>query len=325
MNHFRTELTIDENPNKISYKSNILSLGSGFSHLLDEHFLQYNIQVNSNPFGTIYNPISIFNAIEIISKKSTPHYNFYTDTNGSWNHFDFHQRLNADSREELEASLTELISGTHGIYKKTDFLFLTFGTAYAYKLLSSNHIVANCHRSSSKNFEKVLLSPDEIVDGFRKVYPLMNNVKDIILVVSPVMHTQDSITLNAVSKSVLRLACHMIKNEFPHVKYFPAYELLVSDLRDYRFYQDDMIHPTDIAIDYIFQKLVEAYFEDEDKKVILEIEKILDSVNMIPYNPQGNESIQSLKKAIEKIESIQTRIDKSDLLEGLKRRISGSV
>ncbi len=321
MNHFRTELIIDENPNKISYKSNILSLGSGFSHLLDEHFSQYRIQVNSNPFGTIYNPISIFNAIEIISKKSSPKEDFYTETNGSWNHFDFHQRLNSNSKEELESSLSELVSNTHSYYKKTDFLFLTFGTAYAYKLLPSNHIVANCHKSSPNNFEKVLLSPEEIVEGFRKVYPLMNNVKDIILVVSPVMHTRHSITLNVVSKSVLRLACHLIKNEFPHVKYFPAYEFLVSDLREYRFYQKDMIHPTDIAIDYIFQKLVEAYFESEDKSTILEIEKILESVNLIPYNPQGNESITSLNNAIEKIKTVKTRIDTSDLIEGLKSRI----
>ena len=317
MNPFRTELVIDKNPEKLSYQSKILSLGSGFSHLIDEQFIKYGIQVNSNPFGTIYNPISLFNTIEIISNNEKPKYNFFTENRGTWNHYDFHQRVNSASRADFEQSLIDLVNETHTFYKKADFLFLTFGTAYAYKLLPSNHIVANCHKTPSKYFEKVLLTPEEIVDGFRKVYKSMNNFKDIVLVVSPVMHTKDSITLNAVSKSVLRLACHLIKNEFPFVKYFPAYEFLANDLRDYRFYEKDMIHPTEIAINYIFQKLVDAYFEDQDRDVILEIEHILESVNLIPHNPQGNESVQTITKAIEKLKKIDTRIDLTHLMDEL--------
>ncbi len=321
MSLYRTELFIDENPNKINHKSKLLSLGSGFSHLIDERFDTYKLDINSNPFGTVYNPISIFNNINIISKNEAPNESFYTETDGNWNHFDFHQKSNLKSKEELKDYLSNTIQKTNEWYKKTDFLILTFGTAYTYKLLPSNHVVANCHKASPKKFEKVLLTPEEIVEGFRRVYQQMNNITDIVLVVSPVMHTRDSITLNAVSKSVLRLACHLIKNEFPHVKYFPAYEFLNSDLREYRYYQRDLIHPTETAIDYLFQKFAEAYFEEEDKKVILAIEKILEKIYLLPYNPQGYKPTGMINDAIKEIKSFNTNINLSKVLDKLNSMI----
>ncbi|WP_258104649.1 GSCFA domain-containing protein [Marinoscillum sp. MHG1-6] len=322
MTTFRTELFIDENPDKIEYSSKILSFGSGFSNILTSHFEKYRFQVKSNPYGNIYNPISIFDAIEFTSKNESVDKSRITETDGVYGHFDFHSKMNSTSEDQLTKQLDATIQETNNYFKKTDFLFLTFGSAYAFRHNESHKIVANCHRAPQNEFTKVLLSPEEIVTGFKQIYKSMNHIKNIVLVVSPIMHTGDSITLNAVSKSILRLACHQIMSEFPYVRYFPAYEFLLSDLRDYRFYEKDLIHPTEQAMDYIFEKLVEAYVHEDSKKLIAEVETILDTIEHVPYTPQNNKYQIHLQKALDKINMLENQIDLSSFKEELEMRTS---
>ena len=255
----RTELFIDKNPDKINPNSKILSVGSAFSNVMADKFQEHSFEIKNNPYGNLYNPISVFNALNVSIKNKPVDQQLITETDGVWNHYDFHYQVGANSKEQLLSQLKEQIQKTHESLKKTDFLILTFGSAFVYKTTKTKQVVANCHHTPTNEFNKQLLSPEEIVEGFRGIYQSLNQVKNIILVVSPVMHLQDSLTLNAVSKSVLRLACHMIMSEFPHVKYFPAYEFLTSDLRDYSNYEDDLITPKKEAVDYIFQKFTEAY------------------------------------------------------------------
>ncbi|WP_020532097.1 GSCFA domain-containing protein [Flexithrix dorotheae] len=321
MSTFRTELHIEENPEKIQYNSKILSLGSGFSHHIANHFFKYKFRVNSNPFGTIYNPISIFNLIDMSLGNKSISESLITKNNDVWNHFYFHFKTKASSRNELLENLKREVKKNHEYLKKTDFLILTFGSAYVYKHAKTHRIVANCHKAPAKLFNKELLTTNEIIEGFRKIYHSLNHIRDIILIVSPVMHTKGSITLNAVSKSVLRLACHQIKNEFPHVKYFPAYEFLLDDLRDYRFYEKDLIHPNEMAMDYIFNKFVKAYVDKDDQQYIMQVEEILEAVDHVPYNPQSEEYQSYIKDAIGKIENLGSRIDSSTLLEDLKGKL----
>lgn len=323
MTHFRTELHIDKNPDKIRYDSNIMSLGSGFSNEIVKHFDKYQFKVNSNPYGTTYNPLSIFNLIDITTHNRAVDDKLITETNGQWNHFDFHVRTNADSKEKLVEELTRKIQSTNESLKNTNYLMLTFGSAYVYKLVENQRVVANCHKAPGSLFKKELLTPQAIVDGFRKVYHQLNNVDNIILMVSPVMHTNDSITLNAVSKSVLRLACHQIMAEFRYVKYFPAYEFLLSDLRDYRFYEQDLIHPNQMAMDYIFDKFVEAYVDQEEKQDIHNVEEILDKIITEPYNPQSESYQQSISIAKDKLNGLKTKLDLSNLMSELD--LKGSV
>lgn len=255
----RTELLIDKNPDKITTNSKIMTIGSAFSNILADKFEKEGFQITNNPYGNLYNPISVFNALNVSIQNKPVNQSLITETEGVWNHYDFHYQTGANSREQLITQLTEQIQKTHDLLKKTDFLVLSFGSAFVYKTTKSKQVVANCHRTPMNQFNKQLLSPEEIVAGFRGIFQSLNQVKNIILVVSPIMHLQDSITLNAVSKSVLRLACHMIMSEFPHVKYFPAYEFLTSDLRDYSNYENDLITPKKTAVDYIFKKFAEAY------------------------------------------------------------------
>lgn len=321
MTHFRTELFIDENPDKIEYQSRILSLGSGFTRALAEPMAKYNFEILSNPYGTIYNPISLFNLIEKTIQRADIDQGFVTEREGYWNHFDFNPKQNFETRAELINNLQERVDDTHDYLKKTDYLILTLGSAYVYKLNSNKRIVSNCHRADQKLFSKELLTPQAIVESFRKIYQSLNHVKNIILVVSPVQHTKDTLTLNAVSKSVLRLAAHMIVNEFPYVKYFPAYEFLLGDLRGYQFYQKDLIHPNELATDYIFKKFVEGYLHPDIKEDILFIEDILSEMHHAPYNPQSKGYQSSLKEAMKRLDGLTDKMDLSDLLNDLKGRM----
>ncbi len=255
----RTELFIDKNPDKILPTSKIMSIGSAFSNILASKFSEQHLEIENNPYGNLYNPISVFNALDISIKNKPVNESLISETDHVWNHYDFHYKTGANSKEQLILQLTERIQQTHHTLKKTEFLVLTFGSAFVYKTAKTKEVVANCHRTPINQFNKQILSPEEIVEGFRGIFQSLNHVKNIILIVSPVMHLQDSLTLNAVSKSVLRLACHMIMSEFPHVKYFPAYEFLTSDLRDYSNYRDDLITPTQQSMDYIFEKFSAAY------------------------------------------------------------------
>lgn len=322
MTNFRTELHIEPNPEKIEYTSKILSIGSGFSNILMDHFSKFGFQVMSNPYGTIYNPISIFESVKLTIKNASLDPTRIIEVDGNWSHFDFHPVVTEKSKDGLQQALTQTVKDTNDYFADTGFLFLTFGSAYAYKHTGTGKIVANCHRAPRNEFDKVLLSPEDIVAGFRSIYGSLNHVKNIVLQVSPIMHTGDSITLNAVSKSVLRLACHQILSEFPYVKYFPSYEFLTSDLRGYRFYQKDLIHPTEQAMDYIFDKLVDAYVHDDCKKMILEVERILDSLDNSPYSPQSDRYKSKIKEALDKIEAMNDEMDLSKLSEELRAQVS---
>ncbi|MCV9386939.1 GSCFA domain-containing protein [Reichenbachiella ulvae] len=321
MTHFRTELYIDENPDKIEYDSKILSMGSGFTRALSDPLAKYNFNIVSNPYGTIYNPVSLFNLIRFTAERTDINQNFVTEKEGYWNHFDFHPKQNYETRAELINSLQEKVDETHDYFKKSDYLILTLGSAFVYKLNSNKKIVANCHRADQKLFSKELLSPQTIVDSFRQIYKSLNGIKNIILVVSPVQHTKDTLTLNAVSKSVLRLAAHMIVNEFPYVKYFPAYEFLLGDLRGYQFYQKDLIHPNELATDYIFKKFVEAYFHKDIKEDILYIEDMLSEMHHAPYNPQSKDYQKTLREAMKRLDGLTEKMDLSDILNDLKGRM----
>jgi len=321
MQTFRTELLIDENPEKITYDSKVLSIGSEFSHAMVEPLRKYRFLVNSNPYGTIYNPLSIFRllAITLGTERIVPE--LVTEFEGMWNHFDFHFASRSPSREALMAKLGRAVADTREYGKSTDFLFLTFGSAYVYSRNADGHVVANCHRAPASSFDKRLLTVEEIVDGFRSVYGLLNHVREIVLIVSPVMHTKVSITLNTVSKSVLRLACHQIVNEFPHVKYFPAYELLLSDLRDYRFYDKDFIHPNAMAIDYIFAKFSETFVHEDDRRIIAKVQSILEAIEHVPWNPQSQDYQRYIQEALDTVENLQGPIDLTELAEELRAKL----
>jgi len=321
MQTFRTEIFIDKNPDKLHYNAKTLLIGSGFSNNMAGNLTRYNFNINSNPYGKIYNPLSIFKLLDISIQNKGINEAYITESEGQWNHFDFHFKKGAETREKLVLNLKSTVEDTHNYLKETDFLIITFGSAFAYRNNETKQVVANCHKNPKNKFDKELLEPKDIVEGFRKIYHSLNKIGNIILVVSPVMHTGDSITLNEVSKSVLRLACHMIMNEFPYVKYFPAYEFLRSDLRDYRFYSKDLIHLNELAMDYIFGKFAEAYMDEDTNITVTETENILNLLDQSPYNPQSESYQQKLRDALHKLEEMGNHVNMQQLRNELNDRL----
>ncbi len=320
---FRTELQVFPATPQISLQNPILLLGSCFSDNIGRLLQESKFSAIPNPFGVIYNPISIFNLLEssIIRKFSLD--DFFLQREEVWYHYDFHSAISALKKEELEKQILEKLNQVHHFFsfsRTNIFLILTLGTAFVYALKGKDKIVANCHKMPSSLFEKRLLSPENIVKEFEKLYGILPKNVHIILTVSPVRHIKDTISLNSVSKSVLRLACYQITEEFENVSYFPAYELMIDDLRDYRFYEADMLHPNSQAITYIFQKFVEMYLDAPTQTFLKKWEKIYKSLQHKPFYPHTAAHQQFLRHVLQQLETI-TEVDISKEIHQIKEQM----
>jgi hypothetical protein len=175
-----------------------------------------------------------------------------------------------------------------------------------------DHIVANCHKRPSRDFEKRLLSVDDIVTSFSELYTRLKKINPglhTILTVSPVRHLRDTIPLNSVSKAVLRMACHRIATEFGGVDYFPAYEIMIDDLRDYRFYDRDMIHPSSVAEDYIWERFAECYLDDDARQFMKKWTKIQAALHHKPFHVKSPGHQNFVKEMLNKLQDVQSIVN----------------
>ena len=272
---FRTELPIPKFPFKISYQDNILLLGSCFSGNMGNFLLKNRFRVLSNPFGTLFNPVSMGNLLKMSMNPElfTEDYRYFFDNR--WVSFAHHGSFSHPDENIFTKQIDEQFNITQTFLQKTDFLFLTFGTSYCYKFLERNLLVANCHKIPHTKFEKFRLKIDDIVKIYNDLLPLIYecnpNIK-IIFTVSPVRHLGDGFHENNLSKSVLHLAIEQL-TDYKRIFYFPAYEILMDDLRDYRFYAEDLCHPSENAVHYIEEVFTETFFSKETKEKLKIIEK----------------------------------------------------
>jgi len=290
-------------------------LGSCFAAYMGEQMRLCKIPVMINPSGTVYNPISILNTIEsLISAKITSVNDLFCH-DGKWLSF-YHY---TDFSSEDPALLIKKINDTNiiasGFLKKAGFLFITFGTSRVYRFKETGTIVSNCHKVPDSRFENELLTVSEIVRHWHDLLDRLvsfNPDLRIIFTVSPVRHWKDGPHGNQVSKSVLFLAIEELMKHKSGPEYFPAYELQMDDLRDYRFYSDDMLHPSSAAIEYIWEKFSEVYFDKSTKSLQGEILKIVKSVNhRVNTDSQSDKTAfaENMLKLISKIEDRNTKID----------------
>jgi hypothetical protein len=272
---FRTELPIPKYPFQISYQNHILLLGSCFSDNMGTFLANNRFFVLSNPFGTLFNPVSIANAIKMAVNPElfTEDYRYFFDNR--WVSFAHHGSFSHPDKNQFLKQINEQFSITKTFLEKTNFLFITFGTAYCYKFLERNLTVANCHKIPNTKFEKFRLEIDEIVQTYEEITSILQSFNPsikIIFTVSPVRHLGDGFHENQLSKSVLHLAIEQLTND-SNIFYFPAYESLMDDLRDYRFYAEDLCHPGENAVRYIEEIFAESFFSQETKEKQKEIEK----------------------------------------------------
>ena len=320
-----TEVPIKPSDWKINLRSKILTIGSCFSDVLGSQLNDHKFSVLNNPFGTLFNPLTISKILDSALEEKTPNPALYfQNADNIWLHHDFHSSEWATSKEGLERRLTNKLSNVKQFLGETDVLVITLGTAYAYRHRATNLLVGNCHKLPADRFIKELLHPDQIMIPLEL---LINKLKSfrrnlqILLTISPVRHTKDTLQLNQVSKSTLRLISHRLSEKFTQVEYFPSYEIMVDELRDYRFYNDDLIHPNKMAEDHIFRIFANSYIDPVALDFMKEWESVRQMINHRPQYGLTESQYKLLNVLKDKLNKISAITNVSVELAEIERRI----
>jgi hypothetical protein len=322
---FRTIIDIPPSENTINHRSKIVTMGSCFAQVIGNRFVENKFDCLSNPFGTIFNPVSIFHLLKQALDNDVEKILNPVERNGTWFNFNSHSDLYGITKEELTHKCIQKTHLVNDFLKNTDTLIITLGTAFVYRLKSTGELVANCHKIPATEFEKELLTVNDIITSFEKFYKyfsISNPTCQIVLTVSPVRHTKDTLPLNAVSKSVLRLACHELSLKHKVINYFPAYEILLDDLRDYRFYKEDMIHPSEVAENYIWDKFAAAYFTSETQTLINDWSKINKAIHHKPFRKGSEEYKKFIVDTLSKVERFKNRLPVDEEILFLKKLLN---
>lgn len=263
-----TSFPIPPAPLLLTHKSRVLTMGSCFAASMGDRLSLLPLEVMSQPFGTLFHPFSITRALSGVVSEEV------YEQNGYFLHPDYHSVFTATSSDELLDDVRSVSAEVSEFMTGSDFLLLTWGTSFSYFDKYLNKSVANCHKMPSDRFDKRLSTVEEIVTDFYSFISTLPSTTQVVLTVSPVRHTKDGMLENQVSKSTLRVAADIVSKRFENVHYFPAYEIMLDELRDYRFYEADLIHPNEQAQAYIWERFKGVYFNNE----LLTISKKWDSI-----------------------------------------------
>ena len=294
--------------NSIDYNSKILLLGSCFSENIGDKLNYFKFQTNQNPFGILFHPKAIENLVTnaINEKQYLPEDLIFQ--NERWHCFDAHSSLSSADKNELLANLNSAITATNKKLKEATHVIITLGTSWVYRFIETDAIVANCHKIPQKKFLKKLLSVDEVTKSLKTTIALLKSVNKnvhILFTISPVRHLKDGFTENMQSKSHLITAIHSVINA-NNSSYFPSYEIMMDELRDYRFYAQDMMHPNKTAINYIWERFMETQISDSSKLTMQEIETIQKGISHRPFNKNSEQHQRFLKNLEVKKEKINS-------------------
>ncbi|MFN2260728.1 MAG: GSCFA domain-containing protein, partial [Psychroflexus sp.] len=261
-----TPVPIQSIDSKINYTSEILNLGSCFAENIGERLDYFKFKQVQNPFGILFQPKAILKVLEMANCKRKINNSEIFQHQDLWHHFDAHSRLSHPDAEVLLKNLNSAVEALSETLKNSTHIFITFGTAWIYRYLASGEIVANCHKISQSKFSKELLTSTEIQRIILEILDLIwkqNSKAKITFTISPVRHIKDGIVENNHSKAHLLTALHEVLEMHPNkLDYFPSYEILLDELRDYRFFKRDLVHPSDLAIDFIWEKFKVNYIEN---------------------------------------------------------------
>jgi lysophospholipase L1-like esterase len=301
---FRTNIKLQKEYNQIDYNSKLVLIGSCFSENISKKLKYFKFQTFSNPFGILFNPITIekliTNAINLekYSEKSI------FQLNERWHCFDAHSDISASTQNNLLHNLNSAIESTHQQLKNASHIIITLGTAWIYRLIETDTIVGNCHKIPQKKFLKELLSIDEITATLENLCTLIKDINPtatIIFTVSPVRHLKDGFIENAQSKAHLIAAIHQVSDKRNRLYYFPSFEIMMDDLRDYRFYASDMLHPNETAINYIWEQFQQVWIDEKSTLIQKEVDTIQKGLAHRPFNPNSEQHTQFLSDLQKKI------------------------
>ena len=305
----QTRIALTPSDNPIDYQSKLVLLGSCFVENVGAKLDYFKFQQTQNPFGILFHPLAIENLVQRAIEEKTYQQEEIFEQDGIWRCFDAHSDLRSDNPEALLHLLNQCLKDTKKWLETSSHIIITLGTAWVYKYNSSGKTVANCHKVPQKQFTKRLLSVTEIeasLDQMVKLIQKVNPKAQIIFTISPVRHLKDGFIENQRSKAQLITALHQIINGH-NVPYFPSYEIMMDELRDYRFYGTDMVHPNQLAVDYIWERFRSAWISQNAYPVIDEVDAVQKGLLHRPFNPDS-EAHQKFKTSLSnKITYLQER------------------
>ena len=310
---FNTKVEIAESSFSMSYRDSLLALGSCFAENIGKKMEQVWFDTDVNPFGVLFNPESIANSLaRMLSNKLFAPDDLFLNKE-LWSSFAHSTQFSSVSQADCLSKVNSRLSAASERLRTCSYLLITFGTAWVYEDISTKSVVANCHKLPAAHFFRRKLTVDEIVFVYRTLLVQLKELNPelrIIFSVSPVRHWKDGAHENNLSKSTLLMAVDELEQEFDFVTYFPAYEIQMDELRDYRFYAQDMLHPSEQAVDYIWQRFADTYFDDSTRELKQEIEKYNHGLMHRPLFPQ-TEEYQKFQLFLEKKqEELHTRLKK---------------
>ncbi len=313
---FRLIVDTGESPFKMDYSTPALWMGSCFTENIGSHLKKLKFPAGVNPFGILYNPESIRQSIEILLEGRLFCGGDLRHGNDLWYSFSHHTSYSGPDKDECLRNINGSILTASARLKDSGFLFLTFGTARVYRFRETGRVVSNCHKLPHKYFDHELLKPDEITGPYETLIKRLHDFNPglkVVFTISPVRHWKDGPTGNLVSKSTLAVAIASLVERFDNVSYFPAYEIVMDELRDYRFYERDMVHINNTGVDYIRKRFMECFVDPGTLPLVKEITAINQGIAHRPFNPSTAEHRKFLQALLEKIDSFEKAVPSADL------------
>ncbi len=308
MASFRTEIPSIQIGVEINHQHQLLCIGSCFAEHIGERLEQLKFPTLINPFGIVYNPVSIVQVLEKILSESSFKESDLFENLGLWHSFDHHGRFSHPVRATALQQINHSLEQARHFLQNTNLLLLTLGTAHVFIYKKTNTVVANCHKMPGQSFDRRRLLVEEVsaplIAVLQKLKEKLPSL-EVVTTVSPVRHLRDGLVENQRSKATLLLGLEAVCRELPFIHYFPSYEIVLDDLRDYRFYEKDLSHPNGLAIDYIWQHFENAFFDKKTKSLCQRISQLTSAVGHRPFHPASEAHQSFLKKQLSIIKEMK--------------------
>ncbi len=312
-----TRISIPKAPFAFSYTEQTVLLGSCFAENIGKKLEENKFKTDLNPFGTLYNPSSIAEAIRMLLHPERFTGDDLFRHEGVYHSFSHHSRFSSPSETECLENINGRLFSSAEIIRKARRMIITLGTAWVYRLRSTGKIVSNCHKLPEKMFDRQMLSVDEITAEWKSLLLSLweqNPELKIQFTVSPIRHWKDGAHGNQLSKATLLLAVEQLQKDFPEqTAYFPAYEIIMDELRDYRFYADDMLHPSLQAVEYIWERFTETMLSRETQAILKEWKDIQKAINHKPFQPESEAYKHFISQTLLKMERLNEKFPYFDM------------
>ena len=296
---------------RVDYNTRIALLGSCFVENIGEKLRYFRFKADVNPCGIVYNPVSVANSLKMVMENRRLDEADLLSNNGQWVSLSHHGSFSSPESNICLQKINERLENSHRHLQETDLLVITWGTSWIYRYRPTGQIVSNCHKFPASDFDRYRLEIADIENLYTGLLSQLQEFRPgmrILFTVSPIRHWKDGAHGNQLSKAVLMLALDKLMRRFGNVSYFPSYEIVMDELRDYRFYAEDMLHISSGGVDYIWEKFRDLYFTEEARELMKRVDKINKILLHRPTTPDSEASVQLREKALLELKSLGFQI-----------------